>query len=198
MERILFFDTETTGVPLNYSLPPTVVDNWPRVVQLGFALYTEEGELLECYNMVIRPDGWSISPEAEKVHGISLSRAEMEGIAIADALQIFADAIAKADLLVAHNLNFDYNVLAAEFIRAKKSAQKKPKMCTMLNTTSLLKLPGKRVGSYKWPKLEELHRWLFNGQTFDGAHDALSDVLATAKCYFELHRKGILIIPIEP
>ena len=46
-------------------------------------------------------------------------------------------------------------------------------------------------GGYKWPKLEELYRKLF-GYTFDGAHDALADVEATRKCYFELKKKGIL------
>ena len=46
-------------------------------------------------------------------------------------------------------------------------------------------------GGYKWPKLEELYRKLF-GCMFDNAHDALADVEATKKCYFELLDRGLL------
>ena len=37
--KILFFDTETTGVPRNYNAPSTDTDNWPRMVQLGYIIY---------------------------------------------------------------------------------------------------------------------------------------------------------------
>lgn len=30
--KILFFDTETTGLPLDYDEPYTNVKNWPRLV----------------------------------------------------------------------------------------------------------------------------------------------------------------------
>lgn len=37
----LFFDTETTGLPKEYRARTEDVDNWPRVVQLAWALYDE-------------------------------------------------------------------------------------------------------------------------------------------------------------
>jgi len=45
----------------------------------------------------------------------------------------------------------------------------------------------------KFPTLEELHTVLF-GENFQGAHDALADVRATAKCFFELLRRNVIEI----
>jgi DNA polymerase III epsilon subunit-like protein len=44
---------------------------------------------------------------------------------------------------------------------------------------------------HKWPKLSELHQKLF-GVTFEEAHDAAVDIEATAKCFWELKRRGII------
>ena len=35
----LIFDTETTGLPRDYSAPITQLDNWPRLVQLAWQLH---------------------------------------------------------------------------------------------------------------------------------------------------------------
>ena len=64
------------------------------------------------------------------------------------------------------------------------------KICTMKSSIDLCKLPPVRYGSFKFPKLEELHHHLF-GCSFDGAHDALEDVRATARCFFEMKKLGI-------
>lgn len=195
MKHILFFDTETSGLPKNYKAPPSTGDNWPRVIQLAFQVYNDQGDLVEEYESLIKPDGWTITEEAEKVHGISMDKAMDEGVDIRIVLENFAECINMSDVLVAHNLNFDFSVLASEFLRYGFRADKKPKLCTMQATTELMKLPSPyKKGQYKWPKLMELHEWLFN-ETFDGAHDALEDVRATARCFFELHRRNMLIVP---
>jgi len=48
-----------------------------------------------------------------------------------------------------------------------------------------------KYGKYKWPKLMELHTKLFS-VGFEEAHDAIADIRATAKCFFELQRLGII------
>ena len=61
------------------------------------------------------------------------------------------------------------------------------------NTTNICKIKNPR-GGYKWPKLEELFGYLFYNRTdisIDGAHDAMNDVLITAKCYIELKRRKL-------
>jgi DNA polymerase-3 subunit epsilon len=59
----------------------------------------------------------------------------------------------------------------------------------MDSTTNFCTLPGPY--GYKWPKLEELHYKLFN-TTFTGAHNAAMDIEMTAKCFWELRRRGVM------
>ena len=79
----LFFDTETTGLPLNWKAPVTNTSNWPRMVQLAWLHYDANGKLLDSGNHIIRPEGFSISLEATKIHGISTEKALAEGEALA-------------------------------------------------------------------------------------------------------------------
>ena len=44
---------------------------------------------------------------------------------------------------------------------------------------------------YKWPKLSELHIKLF-GEDFDGAHDSLAAIEATARCFWEMRKLKLI------
>ena len=46
---------------------------------------------------------------------------------------------------------------------------------------------------YKWPKLTELYRFLFDKEV-ENAHDALGDITATMECFVELHRRKKIVI----
>lgn len=196
--NFLFFDTETNGLPIDYKASYTDVDNWPRVIQLGWALTDDTGNVLDSRNDLIYPDGWMVPKEPFWTdNGFTQARSEKEGIPIEWALNYMHAAKLKADCLVAHNLNFDHRIVWAEFIRnGMEPRSGMAKICTMLKATNFCKIPAKR--GYKWPKLEELHQTLF-GCDFEGAHDAGSDVMATVKCFFELLRLGVIEMPvIEP
>lgn len=196
--KFLFFDTETNGLPLDYKASYTDVDNWPRVIQLGWALTDVTGNILASRNDLIKPEGWMVPTEAFWTdNGFTQERNEREGIRIIDALNEMHAAKMQADVLVAHNLNFDHRIVWAEFIRNGLTPRSgMAKICTMMKSTSYCKIPAKR--GYKWPRLEELHQTLF-ACDFEGAHDAGSDVLATVKCFFELVRLGVIEMPvIEP
>ena len=67
----LIFDTETTGLPRRWDAPLTDSDNWPRAVQIAWQLHDEWGELIEHQDFLIKPDGFDVPYDAEKVHGIS-------------------------------------------------------------------------------------------------------------------------------
>jgi DNA polymerase III epsilon subunit-like protein len=89
-------------------------------------------------------------------------------------------------------MNFDENILGAEFLRnflrsgvANKIPTKK-RFCTMETYKEFVGIRNSM--GFKWPKLQELHRAVF-GSYFEGAHDALFDVRATAKCYWEMKRR---------
>jgi DNA polymerase III epsilon subunit-like protein len=187
----LFFDTETNGLPKDYKSPPSPTDNWPRVIQLAYALYDSNRNLIEDYVSLIKPDGWEIPLEKFWIdNGYSTGKNEELGVPFVTVSNGFVNAINQSQYMIAHNMDFDYKIVASEFMRYGIRADSKPsKIRTMKSTTSFCALPGKY--GYKWPKLEELHEKIF-GVKFDGAHDALEDVKACARCFFDLMDIGII------
>ena len=187
----LFFDTETTGLPKRWDAPVTEVDNWPRLVQLAWANFDEEGKELSRRNLIVRPDGFEIPAESVSVHRISNEKAQQEGIDLKDALEQFATDVEAAQFLIGHNVSFDEAVVGAEFIRTGIPHQlwHRERICTKLESTDFVAIPGKY--GYKWPTLVELHQKLF-GEGVDGLHDAMVDVEATARCFFALKRIGVV------
>ena len=187
----IVFDTETTGLPKDWKAPVSQVDNWPRLVQLGWMLFNDQQELISEANLIIQPIGFTIPLQASKIHGISQARALEEGLPVQVVLGQFSADLDQADWMIAHNLDYDEKVMGAEFIRAKlpNLFQGKRKLCTKTAATDYCKLPGKY--GYKWPTLDELYNKLFE-TGFEDAHNALGDVRATARCYFELKKRGIV------
>ena len=191
----LFFDTETTGLPQNWNAPASNTSNWPRMVQLACLLCDLDGGLIEQRNFIIKPEGYAIPKDAARIHGITTERANIDGVDLNTSLTDFRNLIAKATHLVAHNMEFDEKIIGAEFHRkfGKDPLSSKPKFCTMKNPKVIAHcaIPPIRNGSYKWPKLSELHIQLF-GTDFEEAHDASVDIQATANCFFELRRLKII------
>lgn len=191
----LFFDTETNGRPLSNKAPITQLDNWPRIIQLAWALYDKDGVLLQSFESLIKPNEWVVPNEKFWIdNGFSTALCELEGRPIYSVLDEFCTAIQSCEVLIAHNIDFDYPITAAEMIRANLRANKIPsKFCTMKASENICKIPG-LYGKFKWPKLQELHVHLF-GTEFIGAHDALDDVMATAKCFFEMQKQNLIELP---
>jgi DNA polymerase III subunit epsilon len=191
---ILFFDTETTGLPLSWKRPASDVQNWPRVVQVAWLIYSEQGEKVSQRMAIIYPNGYEIPEEAAAVHGITTQMAMEKGEYIEDILLEFEAALKTVNEVVAHNMAFDEKVLLAEFYRYNEPTEflNKKLVCTMKASTNFCALPAPYGrGAYKWPKLSELHEKLF-GESFDGAHDALVDIEACARCYWKLKDHHLL------
>ncbi len=188
----LIFDTETTGLPQDFSAPLTDFDNWPRCVQLAWQLHDHTGKLLSSKNFIIQPDGFTIPFNAEKVHGISTQRAEEEGVPLEVAMDAFGRDLERTDFVIGHNLDFDLNIMGSEYLRANRENPFTDKIHidTKDDATDYCKLPGGR-GKYKWPTLSELHEKLFD-VGFEEAHNAEADVDATARCFLELVRIGVI------
>lgn len=187
----LFFDTETTGLPRNQRAPLSDFANWPRMVQIAWLAVNETGKECTSGEFIIRPDGYKIPPDAARVHGITTERAESEGVPLAGVLVAFSQAVSVSSMVVAHNFSFDSKIVGAELLRAKmiNGLQKRRHYCTMEASTNFCRLPGPY--GYKWPRLDELYRALFE-KKLDGAHRAMADVRACAECFFELRRRGII------
>lgn len=185
----LFFDTETTGLPRDWKAPVSDVNNWPRMVQLAFLLFDRDGNKITAGNYIIKPEGFIIPDDVARIHGITTERALREGEPLTDVLEHFNTLIYDSEVLVAHNISFDEKIAGAEFLRAgmENPIPYKRQICTMKGTTNYCAIPGPY--GLKWPKLAELHYKLFEYE-FDEAHDASVDIAITAKCFWELKRRG--------
>ena len=188
----LIFDTETTGLPQNYSAPLTDFDNWPRCVQLAWQVHDVTGKLISSGDYIVKPDGFTIPFNSEKVHGISTERAHEEGIPLNEVMDIFSRDLEKCTFVVGHNLEFDLNIMGSEYLRMERenSLSQKVPIDTKDESTEYCAIPGGR-GRYKWPTLAELHDKLFE-IGFEEAHNAAADVDATARAFLELVRIGVI------
>jgi len=189
----LIFDTETTGLPKKWGAPISDTDNWPRCIQIAWQLHDDMGKLIEHQDYLVKPEGFNIPYDAERIHGISTELAEAEGISLAEVLEKFNIALSKAKFIVGQNLGFDINIMGCEFYRMGVASPmgEMPILDTCTEVTaSLLKLPGGRGGKFKLPTLTELHEYLFE-VPFAEAHNATADVEATTRCFLELIRRDI-------
>ena len=76
----LIFDTETTGLPKNWNAPVSDIDNWPRCVQIAWQIHDSLGNCIENKDFLIKPEGYNIPYDSEKIHGISTELAEKDGM----------------------------------------------------------------------------------------------------------------------
>ncbi|RZK05820.1 MAG: DNA polymerase III subunit alpha, partial [Flavobacterium sp.] len=189
----LIFDTETTGLPKRWDAPITDVNNWPRCIQIAWQLHDEMGKLIEHQDYLVKPEGFNIPYDAERIHGISTELAQADGISLSEVLEKFNIALSKAKFIVGQNLGFDVNIMGCEFhrlgVNSPMSLMPVLDTCTEV-TASLLKLPGGRGGRFKLPTLTELHEYLFH-KPFAEAHNATADVEATTRCFLELIRREV-------
>lgn len=186
--QYLFFDTETTGLPYYDFIPAEEdPDNWPRLVQLSWIMTDSEGNITKEMNKFIIPDGFYIPEEASRIHGITTGYADYWGERLERVLHVFNKSLRKAEYIVCHNTWFDTNVILGEMkrMKIKTPLMDKKWYCTMQSGTDLCALEWRLFRGYKWPTLQELHRHLFH-YGFSNAHDALADVKAVAKCFWEM------------
>ena len=191
--KYLTFDTETTGLPKSRWGKIGDSSNWPYILQLSWILYDNETNRLFKSNDIIKlDDDVDISVESINVHGITRKRSQQDGIPIKHAINKFQKAMADANVVIAHNLDFDKRLLMAECCRNKMRHEfynSKAYYCTMKNSVSLCKIEAinDKTGEkyFKYPKLSVLHKHLF-GTNPQGTHDALVDILICFRCYYKM------------
>lgn len=192
--NILFFDTETTGIPADYNAQTSDSNNWPRLVLLTMILANEAGQIIEKSSFMVKPEGFVIPADVTAIHGITHEMAAANGVPLADALLAFQQNVEGADLVVGHNVSFDRKIIGAELFRQglHDVMHGKPRICTMYASTKYCNIPkpNGKAGA-KFPKLGELHAVLFDGETFN-EHDGEADVMATYKCFYELVKRGVI------
>lgn len=200
LKDVLFFDTETTGVPDRKAKWNEDFNDYPHVVQLAWKI----GEKAESH--IIRPDGWEIPAETVEVHGITTEYAMEHGESFVFVIDRFIAFAEKAGLLCGHNIHFDTSIIKANILRELgweyydannvESALYKGKRIDTMRPA--IKWVDARManGRIKFPNLSELYARCFPGESFP-AHDALEDVNAVARCLPVLLENGFVELKVK-
>lgn len=198
--KILFFDTETTGLINNWKAEvEKEAWDYPRILELYACLTNEEGEIIRELDTLVVSDV-ECSEKAFQVHGITKEQTEREGISQMQMLIKFCAMVTECDLMVCHNYGFDSRLVYASAFRNRfghiiRHMDTKPSRCTKEAGTDFCQIQTKY--GLKWPRLEELYEKLFN-KVLVQEHRAKSDVMATIACFFELQKKGFIQFDLRP
>lgn len=190
--NILFFDTETTGL-WEFNKPDTDPAQ-PYLVQLAVQLRNESERNVCSFSLIANPTKWTtgkvvIPANAAAVHGITQDVAEAFGHIPTNVLRAFDNALRAADLIVAHNIDYDMRVIEAAYHRSGWDKPVWPAtFCTMKQSADIVQIGQGAYGSWKWPKLNEAYAFFTGKQLGDKAHDAMWDVYGCAKVYRGIQR----------
>ena len=201
---IVFFDTETTGIPVKGSNWETDYNSFPYIVQLSWKRSDQD----EVKDFIVKPEGYEIPEFASQIHGITTERALAEGDYFENVIRHFISDCLDAEKIVGHNIYFDTSNLKANVCRyVEKNGDSGPfdvewidkivdaldkskRIDTMMKTVKFCNIPFPNGKGQKWPTLIELYDKLFNEEF--PAHNSKFDVLATERSYYELVKLGIL------
>ncbi len=190
--KAFVFDTETTWMIVKWWSK----EEQPYIIQFAWILWevnkNDWFKEVEKLNFLVKPR-ISIPFLASQIHGIYDKDVENSPY-IEDMIDKILKYLNTTDVIVAHNIEFDEEVIKWELARLNRIWEYQPikKVCTMRSSTDFCQLQW-RWFSYKPPKLNELYLKLF-WERFTWWHDALADTEATAKAFWELVKKGVIKI----
>lgn len=198
MPNILFYDSETTGLPLFKE--PSEHPDQPHIVQLAAFLVDQDSrETIASMDVIIRPEGWVIPDDVAAIHGITTKKAQDLGIPEALAVDMLLALHNNASIRIGHNEQFDARILriaAKRHIDPRDQCDPLPvsdewktgdSECTAQLARPICQLPptAKMKGGFKTPTLLEAYQHFF-GQEFPGQHTARGDALACMRVYFAI------------
>lgn len=196
--RLAFIDLETSGLPKTISFDEyhdyrhlQHYEN-ARIVQIALLVYDLDERALTLTHVnthvyVIKPDQFEI--RNSHIHRISNAMADFAGITMIDMAKQISNDLLSSDVLIAHNILFDRNVLLSELHRYKidpliYKINSMKYFCTSKGCSHITKIRY-NAHKYKQPKLSELYKFVFDEELQD-AHDALVDTQALVKCFGRL------------
>uniref|UniRef100_A0A6C0B0Q6 Exonuclease domain-containing protein n=1 Tax=viral metagenome TaxID=1070528 RepID=A0A6C0B0Q6_9ZZZZ len=202
----LIFDTETNGLPqckaYGFFPPYTQTEKYAgaRVVQVSYIITNEVYTKLEESDTIIKMDDFKITNS--EFHGITEHISETQGITFQEFAKGFSNSLDFVHTIVAHNLNFDFNVICAELYRYGfhdiiTKLESKKQICTMKRYKNLVCATFKSgTGSFKGepslrfkdPNLKELYTFA-TGEVMENHHNSMYDVLNLHKAVKLLEMK---------
>lgn len=188
--KIFVYDTETTWF---ISKKETNLDLQPKIIQFAWILWElKNGEFTEekRINILINPKQpipfWS--SQVHHLYDIDVKDAPF----IEDVIDEIMTYINEPDITIWHNIEYDQDMIKLELRRKEQEYRYQPKqvVCTMKTTVDFCAIQW-NWARFKYPKLWELHKKLF-WEYFTWAHDAMTDVEATLRCFLELVKLDVI------
>jgi DNA polymerase III epsilon subunit-like protein len=164
--------------------------NHPDIVSIAWILTNEKGVVLSKEYHIVKPQGWTIPDDSVAIHHITFDLASKYGVDLGSVMTGFVRDASVADVIVAHNIRFDQNVVNNALKWRLHSGLTleglgKRMFCTMQNGRKIVGLPGKTPNTFKYPKLSEMHNQLF-GTIPDNLHSSEKDTEVLMKCFFRV------------
>ncbi|HMQ06957.1 MAG TPA: hypothetical protein PKC30_06620 [Saprospiraceae bacterium] len=190
--KYLVYDVTPVHKPRNPKADFSDTFSWPRVFHLSWIMLNEEFKPLQDFDCIVKAEGWKLDDKVLEFAGVAWEEVERKADALDDILNQFAQSIENVNYIIAHNMDIQEKVIAAEFLRRgiKHNLFKTDRICLMQEGTYYCKIPSK-TGGFKWPTLRELHATLFN-QAYTPAGNARADVIAASRCFIKLMKSGAL------
>lgn len=190
--KIFVYDTETTWF---ISKKETDLSLQPKIIQFAWILwelknweFTEEKRI----NILINPK-WPIpfwSSQVHHLYDIDVKDAPF----VENVIDEIMTYINEPDITIWHNIEYDQDMIKLELKRLEKEYKYQPKqvVCTMKTSVDYCAIQW-NWARFKYPKLGELHKKLF-WEYFIWAHDAMTDVEATLRCFIELVKLDVITV----
>ncbi len=176
MPRTLIFDVETTDLWQNTLV---ALDKQPEIFDwYGLTLDEDTMEVVDELQVFAKPKGKIAEGASKATKKRDEDFADYEPFAVN--AQRIKEYIESHDLVVAHNIMFDWGVTNFEMHRLGLKINWPPMIDTVEKTEWI---KGYRLS------LTDLHVFLFE-RKFEGAHESRTDVFALKDCYVELKKRG--------
>jgi len=198
--KLLIFDTETTGLPKTREPAINASNNWPHLVSIAWTV-VENNKIVKSEYHIIKPQ-WEIPEESTKIHGITTEEAMKSGSPLSDVILKFIEE--EHDIMIAHNINFDFNVIMNAIIwdlRLSVPPDFKPRFCTMEAGKGICRIPYANGRGFKPPKLSELYEVIMkrkpeSNQLHNSMYDTklLSEIVINSRVIRSMI--GLPIIPV--
>lgn len=188
----LIFDVSAVAQKADFKANFTDTEAWPRMMHISWILLDEAFKPVEDYDFIVVPPDGGWDDKSKKKALIDEEDIQKKSRSLEDILDTFSITADKAEYVFAHNLNYNENILGAEYVRLKKSINlfKKKRFCLMEEGTYYCKLKG-FGGKYKYPTLPELHATCF-GTSYSPPGNARADVIAATRCFIKMMKLGQL------
>jgi len=182
----LIIDIETSGLPVK----TTTGKKFPEIVQIAWLLTNKKGTILK-KNSYIIDTPYITENNSSDIINIDFKTARKVKYPLRKSLKKLAEDLKMSDYVVAHNIEFDVEILGHYFVESYgvDPFNKKNKICTMKSSINFCAIPNNY--GFKYPKLSELYFKLY-GYQVKNSHNAEIDVLHTLKCFNKLRSIGII------